>query len=73
LIGPLGFPRRGEYIGGRASSGGGPGGPHHLVARPGAGPRHPMLRLAPGPPPSLLWTSSRVRKNRNFGFCFIQF
>jgi hypothetical protein len=26
LIGCLGFPRRGEYIGGRAASGGGPGG-----------------------------------------------
>jgi hypothetical protein len=26
LIGSLGFPRRGEYIGGRAASGGGPGG-----------------------------------------------
>jgi hypothetical protein len=24
-------------------------------------------------PPSLLWTPSRVGKNRNFGFCFIQF
>jgi hypothetical protein len=23
--------------------------PHHLVARPGAGPRHPMVWLAPGP------------------------
>jgi hypothetical protein len=27
LIGALGFSRRGEYIGGRAASGGGPGGP----------------------------------------------
>jgi hypothetical protein len=27
LIGSLGFSRRGEYIGGRAASGGGPGGP----------------------------------------------
>jgi hypothetical protein len=25
------------------------------------------------PPPSLLWTPSRVRKNRNFSFCFVQF
>jgi hypothetical protein len=47
--------------------------PHHLVARPGAGPRHPMVWLAPGPPPSQLWTLSRVGKNRNFGFCFVQF
>jgi hypothetical protein len=30
---------------------------HHLVARPGAGPRHPMVWLAPGPPPSHLWSS----------------
>jgi hypothetical protein len=47
--------------------------PHHLVARPGPRPRHPMVWLAPGSPPSLLWTLSRVGKNRNFGFCFIQF
>jgi hypothetical protein len=24
-------------------------GPHHLVARPGGGPRHPMVRPPPGP------------------------
>jgi hypothetical protein len=30
---------------------------HPLVARPGAGPRHPRVRLAPGPPPSHLRTS----------------
>jgi hypothetical protein len=30
--------------------------------RPGAGPRHPMVWLAPGPPPSLLWTPSHVEK-----------
>jgi hypothetical protein len=47
--------------------------PHHLVAWPGAGLRHPMVWLAPGSPPSLLWTPSRVWKNRNFGFCFVQF
>jgi hypothetical protein len=47
--GPLGFLLRGIY---RQK-----GGvrrwarqPHHLVARPGAGPCHPMVRLAPGPP-----------------------
>jgi hypothetical protein len=45
----------------------------HLVAQPGAGPRHPMVWLAPGSPPSLLWTLSSVWKNRNFGFCFVQF
>jgi hypothetical protein len=32
-----------------------------------------MVWLAPGSPSSLLWTPSRVGKNRNFGFCFIQF
>jgi hypothetical protein len=46
--------------------------PHHLVARPGASPCHPMVWLARGSPPSLLWTTSRVRKNRNFDFCFVQ-
>jgi hypothetical protein len=30
---------------------------HHVVARPGAGSRHPMVSLAPGPPPSYLWSS----------------
>jgi hypothetical protein len=48
------------------------GGPHHLVARPGVDPRHPMVWPAPGSPPSLLWTPSRVGKNRNFGVCFVQ-
>jgi hypothetical protein len=72
LIGSLGFSRRGEYIGRRARQEVGqvappPGG----AAR--AGPYHPMVWLAPGSPPSLLWTLSRVGKNRNFGFCFVQF
>jgi hypothetical protein len=44
-----------------------------LVARPGAGPRHPRVWLASGPPPSHLRTSWRFGKNRRFGFCFIQF
>jgi hypothetical protein len=47
--------------------------PHHLVVWPGARPHRPMVWLAPGSPPSLLWTPSYVGKNRNFGFCFIQF
>jgi hypothetical protein len=46
--------------------------PHHLVAWPGVGPRNRMVWLAPGSPPSLLWTPSRVRQNRNFGACFVQ-
>jgi hypothetical protein len=37
LIGSLGFSRRGEYIGGRAASGDGPGGPTTWWRGPGAG------------------------------------
>jgi hypothetical protein len=48
-------------------------GPHHLVAWPGGGPRHPMVRPPPGPAPSLLWILSSFQVNRNFGFCFVQF
>jgi hypothetical protein len=48
-------------------------GPHHLVAWPGGGLRHPMVQPPPGPPPSLLWTPSLCQVNRNFGFRFIQF
>jgi hypothetical protein len=47
-------------------------GPHHLVAWPGGGPRHPMVRLPPGCSPSLPWTPSSCQVNRNFGFCFVQ-
>jgi hypothetical protein len=46
---------------------------HHLVARPGGGPCHPMVRLALGPSPSLLWTPSSCQVHRNFGFRFVQF
>jgi hypothetical protein len=48
-------------------------GPHHLVARPGGGPRHPMVRLPPGCSPSLLWAPSSWQVNRNFDFRFVQF
>jgi hypothetical protein len=48
-------------------------GPHHMVAWPGGGPRHPMVRLPSGAPPSLLWTPSSCQVNRNFGFHFVQF
>jgi hypothetical protein len=47
--------------------------PRDLVVRARGWPRHPMLWLAPCSPPSLLWTPSRFGKNRNFGFCFVQF
>jgi hypothetical protein len=46
---------------------------HHLVARPGGGPHHPMVGLPLGPSLSLLWTPSSCLVNRNFGFCFVQF
>jgi hypothetical protein len=46
---------------------------HHLVARPGGGPHHPMVRLSLGPSPSLLWTPSSCQVNRKFGFHFVQF
>jgi hypothetical protein len=36
---------------------------HHLVARPGGGPRRPMVRLPLGPSPSLLWTPSSCQVN----------
>jgi hypothetical protein len=42
---------------------------HHLVARLGGGPRHPMVRLSLGP--SLLGTPSSCQVNRNFGFRFV--
>jgi hypothetical protein len=47
--------------------------PHHVVARPGAGPRNHMVILAPGPPPSHLRSSRSFGKNRRFIFCFVQF
>jgi hypothetical protein len=47
--------------------------PHHLVARPGARPHHPMVWLAPGPPPFHIRSSRSFGKNRRFNFCFVQF
>jgi hypothetical protein len=44
LIGPLGFSRRGEYIGGRAMSGGGPGA--HTYPRRGQGVTHAVGGVA---------------------------
>jgi hypothetical protein len=41
---------------------GNPGGPNHLVERPGGDPRHPIMWPAPGPPPSLLWTLSSCQE-----------
>jgi hypothetical protein len=68
----LGFSRRRLYIGGEALSEGMR--LAHTIAWRGLGhPRHGIVWPAPGPPPALLLTSSRVRKNRNFIFCFVQF
>jgi hypothetical protein len=36
------------------------GGPHHSLARLGVNPHHGMVWPAPGSPPSLLWSLSRV-------------
>jgi hypothetical protein len=44
-----------------------------LVAWARAWPRCPRVWLARGHPPSHLWTSSRVWKNRRFSFCFVKF
>jgi hypothetical protein len=46
---------------------------HHGWARPGAGPRPPVVWPASGPPPSHLRSSRSFGKNRRFGFCFVQF
>jgi hypothetical protein len=43
----------------------------HTIAWRGLGVARTMAWC--GPPPSLLWTLSRVGKNRNFSFCFVQF
>jgi hypothetical protein len=47
--------------------------PHPLVAWARPRPRRPRVWPAPGHPPSHLRTSSRVWKNRRFGFCFVKF
>jgi hypothetical protein len=66
------FPSRGTYRR-KGIVRGGASWPHHGTARPGDGPRPPMVSLAPGPPSSHLWSSQSFGKNRRFGFCFVQF
>jgi hypothetical protein len=66
------FPSRGLYRQ-KGIIRGGASWPHHGVARPGARPRPPVVRLAPDPPSSHLWSSQIFGKNRRFGFCFVQF
>jgi hypothetical protein len=60
---PLGFSRRGEYIGGGAASGSGQGGYTHWWRGPGAG------RAALGCACPWLPSVSAL----DFGFCFVQF
>jgi hypothetical protein len=67
LIGPLGFSRRGDFIGEGASSGVDQG----ALTIGGCGPL--VVRLAPGPSPCHLRSSRSFSKNRRFGFCFVQF
>jgi hypothetical protein len=61
LIGSLGFSHRGEYIGGRAVSGGGPEGLTPWWCGQGLA-RAARVWPGPGLPPSLLWTPTRVLK-----------
>jgi hypothetical protein len=68
----LGFLPHREYIGGRAMSEGGPGA-HTTWWCGQGGPAPPYGVASPGPSPSLLWTPYSCRKNRRFGFCFVQF
>ena len=47
-------------------------GAHTMWWRAKGDPRH-VVWGAHGPPPTLLWTSCRVRENRDLSFCFVQF
>jgi hypothetical protein len=68
----LGFSRRRLLIGEWAMSEGSQG-PHTWWWHGQGALLHPMVCQPPGPPLALLRTSSRVRKNRRFGLCFVQF
>jgi hypothetical protein len=68
----LGYSRQRDFIDGRAMSEGGQGA-HTTPWRGQRGMHHQVVWLPPSPPPSLLWTPSRVGKNRNFGLRFVQF
>jgi hypothetical protein len=72
-IRPLGFSRRGDFIGERASSEVGPAGLTMGWRGQGLGRAPPVVSLAPGPPPSHLRSLRSFGKNRRFGFCFVQF
>jgi hypothetical protein len=71
-LGSFRFSHRGEYIGGRAASGGGPGA--HTRPRRGQGVARTMGGVAALWLPSISTLDSvSCWKNRNFGFCFVQF
>jgi hypothetical protein len=73
LIGSLGFSYREEYIGGRATLVGGPGGLTSRGRRPGAG-RATLWCGWPVAPLRLLFGLLEASVNiRRFGFCFVQF
>ena len=71
-LGCLGFSRDEEYIGGRATSVDGQGA-HTMPRRGQGGPRLRVVWLPPGSASCLLRTPSSLRKNKIFGFCFVQF
>jgi hypothetical protein len=70
LIGYLGFSCRGVFIGEGAASEVDQGGLTHRGARPGAGPRRPVVWSARGPPPSPLRTSGSFDKFLNVRLLF---
>jgi hypothetical protein len=51
----------------------GPGWPHHRWARPGAGSRSLVVRLAPGPLRLIFGPRPSSEKNRSLGLRFVQF
>jgi hypothetical protein len=67
VIGPIRFSRRGEFLGGRAASKGGPGA-HTMPWRGQGGPCHGVVWPPSGAPLSHLRTSSRVEKIGTLAF-----
>ena len=50
-----------------------PWAPHHVPARLEVGPRHQVVWMPRGSPPSPLWTPCTCRENRRLGFRSVQF
>jgi hypothetical protein len=72
-LGCLGFFPRMWIYRRKGEVGGCPRGPHHGAVHPGGGPRHHQVWPPRFPALSPLRTPWTCQKNRNFGFCFIQF